>query len=65
MFRVQIKTTNDAFEDDFYNGNAEVARILREIADSVERGDAGSFGDASLTLRDINGNTVGTAGFGR
>ena len=60
MFTVTIKTDNAAFGDHTVN---EVARILREVADRIETdGDERRDG---LTLRDVNGNTVGRAGFGR
>jgi hypothetical protein len=49
MFTLKIKTDNAAFDDTAQ----EIARILRDTADRLERG--GEFG----TLRDINGNTVG------
>lgn len=55
MFTLSINTDNAAFEDD---RGAEVARILRMIADEVEGGvdrDSGHDGNG----RDINGNTVG------
>jgi hypothetical protein len=54
-FRVSIRTDNAAFEEG--GRGAETARILRELADSLEDGvEAGS-------LRDINGNPVGDFGF--
>lgn len=50
-FTLTINCGNAAFED----RNAELARILREFADKLERGvDNG-------TLRDFNGNVVGIA----
>jgi hypothetical protein len=50
---VLIKTDNAAFED---GRDAELARILREIADGLDEGvSAGN-------VRDINGNTVGDFG---
>ena len=52
-FAVLLKTTNAAFHDD--NRHAEVARILRHIADQVERG-AGA-------CMDVNGNRVGSWGY--
>jgi hypothetical protein len=52
-FKLKIKTGNAAFAEDGNDGKNEVARILREIADSLESG----F-DAH-TVRDINGNKVG------
>lgn len=49
-FKLTIKTDNDAFSEDTA---AEVARILREAADHVERGSTGRG------LMDYNGNRVG------
>lgn len=48
---ITISTNNTAFED---SEKAEVARILADIAASMER-----FGIASGKVRDINGNTCG------
>ncbi len=50
MFKLEIKTTNAAFDDD---PSYEVARLLGEAAHSVE------MGYLSGSLRDINGNKVG------
>ena len=47
-----IDTGNAAFDDG--NREAEVARILREAADKIEAG----YED--FTLRDYNGNKVGS-----
>jgi hypothetical protein len=47
---ITIETVNAAFED---NQN-EVSRILRELADKLESG------QNPESLRDINGNKVGT-----
>lgn len=55
MYTVTIKTDNAAFEDDM---GYEIARILRQLADRVERGEEGD-----IILRDVNGNRVGMAGF--
>jgi len=53
-FKLNIKTDNAAFDGD--NRDAEVVRILREIAANIEQGrEAG-------VVRDINGNRVGTYG---
>jgi hypothetical protein len=53
MFRLELETDNAAFQPQW---GAEVARILREVADTVEpigfRPDGGN-------LRDINGNLAG------
>lgn len=51
MFELMFTTDNAAFEGD--GGNAEVARILRAIAERVEA-DAGSG-----SVRDVNGNRIG------
>jgi hypothetical protein len=48
--KIEIKTDSDAFKDD---PNLELAAILREFADDLERGKTPSF------LMDSNGNTVG------
>jgi len=47
---ISIETDNDAFVDD---RNAELARILHDLADKIEAGN-----DVSV-IRDMNGNTVG------
>jgi len=54
---IHLSTRGSAFTD---NEGAEVARILRELADSME-----SFGGLrpheTARLKDINGNRVGYA----
>jgi hypothetical protein len=50
-FILEIETDNAAFERP--NGEAEIARILRKVADSVE-----GYRRLSGTERDYNGNTV-------
>jgi len=50
MFRLDIAVENSAFEP---VPGPEVARILRAVADRVERG------EESGKLNDINGNKVG------
>jgi uncharacterized protein (UPF0297 family) len=50
--KITIKTTNAAFEHD---KQAEVAKMLRKIADDLEHK---SY--APVTINDINGNKVGT-----
>lgn len=52
-FVIRIELENDAFQED---RNAEIATLLREIADAV----AGD--QIQGTIRDINGNTVGSFG---
>ena len=54
MIRIEIETENAAFGDNPSDSNAEVARILREIAHRLTRG---SF--TQSIIRDVNGNTVG------
>lgn len=49
---IRIETGNDAFSD---SPTAEIARILRKLADDFERD-----GLPPGVLRDINGNSVGT-----
>ena len=56
MFKLTIKTDNAAFEDD---PTAEVARILRALADRME----GASSDEAYLIHDINGNRVGQAAF--
>ena len=55
MFTLQVQTRNAAFED---CQGAEVARILRALADSLE-GCHVKVGSLSGILRDVNGNRVG------
>ena len=55
-FKLTITMDNAAFED--ANNGYEVARILRELANRIE-GMELTRGD-SLSLRDSNGNTVGS-----
>lgn len=50
MFTLKLETDNAAFDDE---PHAEIARILREVADRME---AKRF---TRTLHDINGNAVG------
>jgi hypothetical protein len=57
QYNIQINMDNAAFEGD---NTAEVARILHELADRITRGGELLPGDIE-NLRDINGNTVGTA----
>lgn len=51
MFSLNFATDNAAFTE---NREAEIARILREIADNVQRGPY-----ESGRVRDGNGNSVG------
>lgn len=59
-FTIKIDTENAAFSP----AGPEVARILREIAHDVEAQGILMF-DRYQTLRDINGNDVGRAGWKR
>lgn len=52
MITITIKTENAAFEDG--NKNAEVARILREIAFRLDEMD----NYVTMRVNDSNGNTV-------
>lgn len=55
MFQMRFDTNNAAFDDG--QRIAETVRIIREIADRVERGHAtGLF----QNCHDANGNVVGT-----
>lgn len=49
-FKLEFKTDNAAFSDGW---EIEAARILREVADKVERG------HTAANVRDYNGNTIG------
>ena len=51
---VNITSGNDAFQEG--RAPAEVARILRALAEAIERGAEGY-----TTLHDINGNRIGRA----
>lgn len=60
--KIQIDMNNEAFAED---PSAEVARILRTLANDIRRDsigeliDIGPDGNGYKILRDINGNTVG------
>ena len=62
-FDVSMEVDNMAFGDgvDPEARNYEVARVLRELADKIEADYVPM--DNYRILRDINGNTVGTAQF--
>lgn len=64
MFKLSIKTDNDAFSEDSRNGASqpglEIARILRGIASRLENGQR-----IPETILDANGNKVGTVTFGK
>ena len=59
-FKLWIHTDNAAFEDSQLLRSIETARILREVANSLDAGEDFHFYE---TLRDINGNDVGRAKF--
>ena len=54
-FIIRIDLQNAAFADG--NEGAELARILRKMADSIES--AGEAPRCFEKVRDVNGNTVG------
>ena len=56
-FRLHIRTDNAAFDGYMH---FETARILREVADRLDQGEAFTL---YQTLHDINGNDVGRAAF--
>lgn len=51
MFKLKFATDNAAFE---HYAATETTRILREIAQQIKNGDLDG------TVRDINGNIIGT-----
>jgi len=53
IFTVAVDTRNAAFDPD---PTPEIARILRAVADRVEKGEDCSH---YLTIFDVNGNDVG------
>ena len=57
-WNIWLETGNAAFEDE---PATEIARILRDLADKFDRGEA--HGD-SMPLRDINGNRCGAVVIG-
>jgi hypothetical protein len=54
MFELMFTTDNAAFGDDQFSRGAEIARILRAIADKIDK-ETMTRG----TARDANGNKVG------
>ena len=60
-FTLKIDTDNAAFYDDSdgndFDPGPELARLLRNLADTL---DSPEVHDDSGTVRDINGNRVGT-----
>lgn len=55
MFKLEIKTGNEAFSD---HPHLEIARILKKLAERLEND---GFDEMYCTLVDINGNSVGKA----
>ena len=53
-FTLSFSTDNDAFYDD---ENGEIARILRDLADRIDRGDIAFL---HRNILDGNGNIIGT-----
>lgn len=62
-FALVIRTDSAAFE--FDNGEREIARILRRLADKLEVGsfDGINYGDRCQPVLDENGNTVGRVSY--
>ena len=58
-FKLSIDCGNSAFDE---NQNAETARILRELADRIEREQTARLPD-DFWISDCNGNRVGKAVF--
>ncbi len=56
MIRIEIETTNAAFEG---HPGMEVARILEDLARRFRDGEIVGDGNVTHPLRDVNGNTVG------
>lgn len=56
---LRVELDNDAFAHDL----SDLARILREVADYVERCDRDAVDGEVLYLSDVNGNNVGDATF--
>lgn len=60
--KLEIKTDNAAFEEP--GATAELARILRKLADTIEHDALGDLEEsAPILLYDANGNRVGRANF--
>lgn len=51
---ININTTNQIFVK---QGEQELARILRELADGIE---SGAIDEQGTIIRDLNGNRIGT-----
>ena len=57
MFKMKIETDNSAFNESTEGQFYEIARILRECADSIERLAVRKDG---ASLYDANGNPIGS-----
>ena len=57
--KIEIEMDNAAFKE--ADEGFEVARILAHVAEVIEAGNLGMSPGATMRLRDINGNTCGTA----
>ena len=67
-FQLNLTCDNDAFEPTDAECDAEVARILRELADKVEAGELClpiGMRTFNQTLYDLNGNDVGRATYSK
>ena len=58
MIRIEINTDNAAFDGD--DKPAEIARMLRDIADRLESGSIETDYEHLQGIRDINGNITGS-----
>lgn len=56
QFKLHINTGNDAFGDTKASQDLEIARILRQVANRIERGDPCHM---YRDILDLNGNIVG------
>ena len=56
MLQIKFSTANDAFD----NLEGETARILRELADMIERGKHREVPNKFRNVVDSNGNVIGT-----
>jgi hypothetical protein len=59
MFKLEIETGNAAFFDanGFDVSEVELPHILRALADKIEKS---GLDYVARTVRDVNGNTIGT-----
>jgi hypothetical protein len=55
MFTVKFSTANEAFGRDNWDATLEIGRILRAIAQDVERNGL----PGKMLVKDSNGNTIG------